>query len=155
MKNFKVIEDKLLESLQCFDIINRDEAVIKFSYMWNDIDSYIKHINKRIKNGDISNEYAYVLKTFEVLAYSHIAYIESYPKNYSDVWDRVFYHQGQNWVVIIGENGKVLTSYKISGDIIDALDRHKIVFDASYERKEVSNGFSKRVKEIYERLTNL
>jgi len=55
---------------------------------------------------------------------------------------------------IIG-NGKILTSYKIRDDIINTLEKHKELFQSKYERKVVSDEFSKRVREIYERLTRV
>ena len=57
--------------------------------------------------------------------------------------------------MVIGENGKILTSYKIRDDIINTLEKHKMLFQSKYEREVVSDEFSKRVREIYERLTRV
>ncbi len=151
----KEIESKFIENLNSFNFNNQDEALAKFSSLWNDINSYSKHIKKRIRNRDIESEFEYLVNSFEVLSYSNEAYIETYPEENSDIWDRVFYNKQKSWAVVIGENGKILTSYKIRDDIINTLEKHKELFQSKYERKVVSDEFSKRVREIYERLTRV
>ena len=155
MKEFKEIENKFIEHLTHFNFDNRDEALANFRRLWNDIDSYSKHIKKRMRNEDIESEFEYLMNSFEVLASSHEAYIETYPKENSDIWDRVFYNRQKSWAVVIGENGKILTSYKIRDDIIKTLEKHKVLFQSKYEKKVVSDEFSKRVRDIYERLTSV
>lgn len=154
MKNFEEIEHKFLHHLDDFCDDSMAEAILSFSQLWTDMDAYTKHIKKRIRNQDIENEQAYLLKTFEVLAYTQETYIESYPLN-QEIWDRVFYNHESQWAVILGGNGKILTSYKITGDIIKTLEQHKKLFQSTYTRKVVSNAFSKRTQQIYERLANL
>lgn len=149
------IEIKFIQNIINFDFNSRDEAILNFIHIWNDIGAYSKHIKKRMKNGDIIDEFEYLINTFEVLSSSKEAFIEKYPKDDLDIWDRVFYNKEKKWAVIIGENGKILTSYKIRDDIIEVLNRHKKLFQSNYEKKEVSNEFSKRVKQIYERLTRV
>ena len=155
MKAFKEIESRFVENLANFNFNNRDEALAKFSSLWNDIDSYSKHIKKRMRNKDIENTFEYLMNSFEVLSSSNEAYIETYPNENADIWDRVFYNKQKSWAVVIGENGKILTSYKIRDDIINTLEKHKTLFQSKYERKVVSDEFSKRVREIYERLTRV
>ena len=155
MNEFKEIESKFIENLTNFNFNNQNEALAKFSSLWNDINSYSKHIKKRMRNNDIESEFEYLLNSFEVLSSSNEAYIETYPRENSDIWDRVFYNRQKSWAVVIGENGKILTSYKIRDDIINTLEKHKELFQSKYERKVVSDEFSKRVREIYERLTRV
>ena len=155
MNEFKEIESRFIENLTNFNFNNQDEALTKFSTLWNDINSYSKHIKKRIRNNDIESEFEYLLNSFEVLSSSNEAYIERYPRENADIWDRVFYNRQKSWAVVIGENGKILTSYKIRDDIINTLEKHKELFQSKYERKVVSDEFSKRVREIYERLTRV
>ena len=151
----KEIESKFIENLANFNFDNRDEALANFSTLWNDIGSYSKHIRKRMRNRDIESEFEYLLNSFEVLSSSCDAYIERYPKENLDIWDRVFYNRQKSWAVVVGENGKILTSYKIRDDIINTLEKHKVLFQSKYEKKVVSDEFSKRVREIYERLTRV
>ena len=151
----KEIEQKFIINLTNFNFNNRDEAVANFSSLWNDIGSYSKHIKKRMRNQDIEDEFDYLIKSFEVLASATYAYIEFYTNEDLDIWDRVFYDKENSWAVVIGENGKILTSYKISDDIIKTLEKHKELFQSKYEKKEVSNEFSKNVRQIYERLTRV
>lgn len=151
----KEIEEKFIENLNAFDFRSNDEAVVKFSSLWNDIGSYSKHIKKRMKHQDIKDELEYLMKTFEVLSSTDFAYVEFYPNEKVDIWDRVFYNKQKDWAVVVGENGKILTSYKIRDDIIETLEKHKKLFQSQYERKEVSDEFSKIVKQIYERLTRV
>jgi len=100
-------------------------------------------------------KFDYLIKSFEVLASATYAYIEFYTNEDLDIWDRVFYDKENSWAVVIGENGKILTSYKISDDIIKTLEKHKELFQSKYEKKEVSHEFSKNVRQIYERLTRV
>ena len=81
-----------------------------------------------MRNNDIESEFEYLLNSFEVLSSSNEAYIETYPRENSDIWDRVFYNRQKSWAVVIGENGKILTSYKIRDDIINTLEKHKELF---------------------------
>ena len=149
------IETKFIQNLTNFHFDNRNEAISNFSSLWNDIDSYSKHVKKRLRNSDIRDEFEYLVNTFEVLSISKEVFIERYPKEDLDIWDRVFYNKHKSWAVIVGENGKILTSYKIRDDIIKVLERHKELFQSKYEKKEVSDEFSKRVKQIYKRLTRV
>ena len=110
---------------------------------------------KRVRNGDVENEYEYLLRTFETLASYDYAYMEVFSDKTLDIWDRVFYSKQNSWAVVLGENGKILTSYKIRDDIIDTLEKHKKIFQSEYTRKVVSDEFSKRVTTIYERLTRV
>jgi hypothetical protein len=151
----KTIESKFIKNLIDFNFNSRDEAIANFNRLWNDIGSYSKHIKKRIRNQDIKDEFDYLIKSFEVLVYTDYAYVEFYPNEELDIWDRIFYNKEQNWAVIIGENGKILTSYKIRDDIIKTLERHKELFQSKYEKKEVSDEFSKIVRQIYERLARV
>ena len=137
----KEIESKFIENLNSFNFNNQYEALAKFSSLWNDINSYSKHIKKRIRNRDIESEFEYLVNSFEVLSYSNEAYIETYPEENLDIWDRVFYNKQKSWAVVIGENGKILTSYKIRDDIINTLEKHKELFQSKYERKVVSDEF--------------
>ena len=155
MNKFKKIENRFIGNLANFNFNDQDEALAKFSSLWNDINSYSKHIKKRMRNNDIESEFEYLLNSFEVLSSSNEAYIETYPRENADIWDRVFYNRQKSWAVVIGENGKILTSYKIRDDIINTLEKHKELFQSKYERKVVSDEFSKRVREIYERLTRV
>ncbi|SFV65565.1 hypothetical protein MNB_SV-12-1964 [hydrothermal vent metagenome] len=118
MKEFKDIENRFIKNLANFNFDNRDEAIANFSTLWNDIGSYSKHIRKRMRNRDIESEFEYLMNSFEVLSSSCEAYIETYPKENLDIWDRVFYNKQKSWAVVVGENGKILTSYKIRDDII-------------------------------------
>ncbi len=93
MKAFKEIESRFVENLANFNFNNKDEALAKFSSLWNDIDSYSKHIKKRMRNKDIENTFEYLMNSFEVLSSSNEAYIETYPKENADIWDRVFYNR--------------------------------------------------------------
>jgi hypothetical protein len=151
----KEIEKKFIENLNAFNFTTNHEAVANFSNLWNDIGSYAKHIKKRIRYQDVEDELEYLVKTFEVLSDTSFAYLEYYPNEEMDIWDRVFYAKQKNWAVVVGENGKILTSYKIRDDIIKTLEKHKELFQSKYEMEEVSDAFSKIVRQIYERLTRV
>ena len=64
MNEFNKIERRFIENLANFNFNNQDEALTKFSTLWNDINSYSKHIKKRIRNNDIESEFEYLLNSF-------------------------------------------------------------------------------------------
>ena len=147
-------EKHFLEQLEGFHSNSQERAILSFPTLWTDSQAHRKHIRKRVKEGSIENEWDYLLKTFEVLSHAEVFYIETYPKEL-EIWTRTFYHRENSWAVVLGENGKILTSYKIRDDIIKTLEKHKVLFDSHYNRKEVSDEFSKTIKQIYERLTRV
>lgn len=102
MEKYKKIEDSFLSRLNSFKV----EDSQTFSKLWNDLHSYQKHIRKRVKNGDIVDEFDYIKKTFATLD-QKVAYYEYFKE--VGVWDRVLYNKELQWAVVLGENGAILT----------------------------------------------
>ena len=52
----------------------------------------------------------------------------------------LMFSKDHKWVVILGENGKILTSYQMDGDFDDLLQKHKEQHGAKVlERKQSEN----------------
>jgi len=124
--------------------------VISFSGLWYTLKDYNKHLNKRMnKEGTVVDEHDYLQKTFNALN-SDETFFEFYEA--PDLWDRIFYAKEDNWAVIVAQNGKILTSYKIDSTIIDTLEKHKSQLGAKVNKVEVSDEFRKTIKQITEKL---
>lgn len=146
MDKYREIEGKFLEKLTDFNIGDIENSFLK---LWNDESSYNKHIRKRLLNGDITDIKDYIKKTFLTLGQKN-AYYEHY--KVADVWDRVLYNKELEWVVILGENGSILTSYKPNSTITQLLTKHKTEYDTEFKEVEVSDEFQQRVREINNKL---
>ena len=101
------------------------------------------------KEGTVVDEHDYLQKTFNALN-SDETFFEFYEA--PDLWDRIFYAKEDNWAVIVAQNGKILTSYKIDSTIIDTLEKHKSQLGAKVNKVEVSDEFRKTIKQITEKL---
>jgi hypothetical protein len=132
----KRIEDSFTKNLSDFNPKNIDTFGNLFT---TDID-YKKHIEKRLEMGHIVDDVDYALKTFTALSVANRSVFETYPQKTIGVWDRILYDSEHKWVVILGENGKILTSYQMDGDFDDLIQKHKEQHGAKVlERKQSEN----------------
>ncbi|WP_297431978.1 hypothetical protein [Sulfurimonas sp.] len=150
MEKYKKVENNFLIHLENFDATSKQSAISSFAMLWYTIKDYRKHLNKRMNIEEIViDEHDYLQKTFNALS-SDETFFELYEA--ADLWDRVFYTKEDNWAVIVAQNGKILTSYKIDSTIVDTLSKHKEQLGAKVNRVEVSNEFRQTIKQITEKL---
>lgn len=142
-----------MEALSTYIPYDINSAKGGFSGLWNDIHSYTKHLHKRIKNKDVTNEIDYIQITFDTLSKSKKAYLESFSDD--TVWDRVFYNEGTNWAVVIGENGKILTSYKLELSLEDTFNKHAVKYGSKITKYGVGDDFARQTKSIADKLRKL
>ena len=150
MEKYKQVENNFLKNLKNFDITSKQSAVASFAELWYTINDYNKHLNKRMnKERTVIDEHDYIQKTFNALN-SDETFFEYYEA--PDLWDRIFYTKKDKWAVVVAQNGKILTSYKIESTIIETLDKHKKQLDAKVNKVGVSDEFRQTVKQITEKL---
>jgi len=150
MEKYKQIESRFLNNLESLDISNKNAAIFSFSNLWYTPKDYNKHLDKRMnKEGTVVDEYDYLQKTFNALN-SDETFFELYEA--PDLWDRIFYTKDDNWAVVVAQNGKILTSYRIDSTIIDTLDKHKKQFGARVDKVEVSDEFRQTIRQITKQL---
>ena len=99
--------------------------------LWSNKKRYDEHIDKRIRFGEITSEMDYQNKTFDVLANASKIII-AIPKDSGMISGKVQLVV-DGWVVVLGENGEIVTSYPF--------DKSKQTF----EQNEINAG-----SEIYE-----
>ncbi len=153
MEKIEKIEFIFINELSKIKTSTKEEAIGSFLLLWNDQKSYNKHLQKRLREDVIQSDFDYLLKTLEVLSFSKAVYIESFPNQ--DIWERQFYNKEDSWAVVIGENGRILSSYQLRESIINRLEKHKELYNSKYDKKGVSDELSKTAKQIYERLTRI
>ncbi len=150
MEKYKQVEKNFLKILDKLDVTNKKSAILTFSELWYTLKDYNKHLNKRINvEGTVADEYDYLQKTFNALN-SDETFFELYEA--PDLWDRIFYTKEDNWAVVVAQNGKILTSYKIDSTIMDTLDKHKERLGAKINKVEVSDEFRQTIKQITKKL---
>ena len=153
MEKFKIIESKFINNLQYFHTDTKGEMISSFSNLWISKKDFYKHYNKRLhKENVIVDEYDYIQKTFNALA-SNEVFFETY--ELPELWDRIFYAKDDNWAVVVAQNGKILTSYKIKSTINETLDKHKEFLNAKIEKIGVSDEYSRAINKITEKLRKL
>jgi len=154
MEKYTIIENKFIDSLENnFDTATKQSAIATFSSLWMGEKEYKKHLYKRINTEkSVKDEHDYIQKTFNSLNSKEV-YFEIYDA--PDLWDRVFFSNEDKWAVVVAQNGKILTSYKINSTIQDTLNKHIKAFGAKTSKIGVSNEFRKTINQITEQLRKL
>jgi hypothetical protein len=151
MEKYKIVENKLIASLKSnFNTDTKESVASTFQSLWVGEKEYKKHLIKRMNTEKVvKNEHDYIQKTFNALNSKEV-YFEIYDA--PDLWDRVFYSNDDNWAVVVAQNGKILTSYKIKSTIQDTINKHIENLGAKTSKIGVSNEFRQTVKQITEQL---
>jgi hypothetical protein len=153
MEKFREVENKFVSSLDELRIDTKKNAVFTFKNLWMGEKEYAKHYAKRLnKEGSIIDEFDYLSKTFTALNSDEV-FFESYDS--VDLWDRVFYSKDDNWAVVVAQNGKILTSYRINSTIKDTLSKHENMLNAKISKIGVSDEFQNKIRTITEKLRKL
>ncbi len=144
----KTIEDRFIKNLEMLDISSKERFLETFPSLWKKKKRFEEHVLKRVKMKHIisSNpKLSYARKIINVLYDAEDIYIE---KKKSGV--QVDYVWKRNWIVIIGENGKIETAYKLETDLQTFLERHKIKNEIY--RGKINEKFRKTVKSLWNRV---
>ena len=101
-----------------------------FASLWYSGKSYQKHVEKRIAKGDIKDENDYKLKTFEAISKSKNMVVAV---SKGDMISGKLQIGSDGWVVLIGIDGKIVTSYPFDSEKVTFSERHKQMGDTVYE----------------------
>lgn len=153
MEKYKEIENNFLSGIDSFETGTKHSAIDTFPSLWMSIKDYERHITKRLyKEKVVIDEWDYIQKTFDALLSSDV-YYEAYED--PQLWDRVFYSKENNWAVVVAQNGKILTSYKIKSKIEDTLKKHEEFLKAKISKVGVGDEFKRTIREIVDKLGKL
>ena len=153
MEKYKEIENNFLSGIDSFKTETKHSAIDTFPLLWMSIKDYERHMTKRLyKEKVVTDEWDYIQKTFDALLSSDV-YYEAYED--PQLWDRVFYSKENNWAVVVAQNGKILTSYKIKSKIEDTLKKHEEFLKAKISKVGVGDDFKRTIREIVDKLGKL
>jgi len=109
-------------------LINRAAEATPISHeglleaLWLNSDRYQSHLEKRLGNQDISDANDYALKTFQVLATAELMTIVIADNDYTS---GKLQAEAQGWIVLLGNNGHIITSHPFDPNKKTFEERHK------------------------------
>ena len=110
-------ELEFLKLLEEFDFQKPEES---FKKLWVSERTYINHLGDRLEEGVISGWKDYLEKTLETLAYYTGVYYEVYERS----WDRILYDRKRQWMVVLTEKGRIISSMKVTKPLKEVFDSH-------------------------------
>ncbi|NPA16327.1 MAG: hypothetical protein GXO05_01145 [Aquificae bacterium] len=142
----KQAERKFLENLKTLENVKTKEELLEvFPVLWKKKRKFTEHTRKRVLKKHIPDKNAeleYIKRIIEVLAKHNLVLIEKGKKPQIN-----YLFLERNWVVIIGENGKIETAFKLDIDLQSWINDHII------KGKEVKeNVYSREIKEACQKL---
>ncbi len=82
--------------------------------------TYLNHLEDRLEEGVISDWKDYLEKTFETLS----SYTGVYYEVYGRSWDRILYDRKRQWMVVLIEEGRILSSMKVNQTLKELFGNH-------------------------------
>ena len=110
------------------------DVLSKFASIWTSDKFRIKHIAKRVASGEVVDEFDYAKKTFEVMARADTMTLVD-PVNQSLRVTGKIQIEIDGWVVLISEEGKIVTSYPAYPNLQSFEKRHQENGDFVYEKQ--------------------
>ena len=107
-----------------------DHRAHRLAAIWSSHGNYLQHVAKRIVNGDVKSEAEYADKTFAVLAGAQTLIIAMPANGWTSGKMELKSH---NWIVLLGDDGRVVTSYPFDPDKATFEDRHRDKGDTIHE----------------------
>jgi hypothetical protein len=102
----------------------------KFAAMWKTREAYASHLAKRQREEVASSEFEYAEKTFNVIANSNTMVLAVASNDFATGKLQI---EADGWIVPIGNDGHVVTSYRYMPDKQAFLDRHIKAGDITHE----------------------
>ena len=65
-----------------------------------------------------------------------------YYEKYSKSWDRIFYDKKRQWMVVITEKGRIISSMKVKESLKETFERHLKSAEASRQKLKIYRGKS-------------
>ncbi|HCL56137.1 MAG TPA: hypothetical protein DHW82_03900 [Spirochaetia bacterium] len=141
------IQKNFEENLGKLDLSSKEKLVETFPLLWNSEKKFKKHIETRLKYNVIDKNQPkedYLRKTFETLEKSVNIIYEKPKKNAPRDWHKIIYNKESQWVVIIGENGKIITSFPLNETYKEYLRNQENYYEL-YSFKKQENDQYKRI----------
>jgi len=110
-------EREFLKLLKEFDFQKPEKS---FKKLWVSERTYINHLGDRFEEGVISGWRDYLEKTLETFAYYTGVYYEVYERS----WDRILYDRKRQWMVVLTEKGRIISSMKVTKPLKEVFDSH-------------------------------
>ena len=110
-------EKEFLKLLEEFDPQNPEES---FKKLWVSEKTYKRHLTKRLERREVKSWYDYLLQTFSVLS----SYTGVYYERYSSSWDRILYDKRRQWMVVLTEQGRIISSMRVDETLRELFERH-------------------------------
>jgi hypothetical protein len=126
-------EEEFLKILREFDPEKPEES---FKKLWVSERCYEDHIKTRIEEGVVINTKDYLEKILQTLS----QYTSVYYAHYSTSWDRIFYDKKRQWMVVLTENGRIITSYKIKEPLRETFRKIKKKANLSGQTVKIIKG---------------
>ncbi len=143
------IEKKFMDNLKTLENIKtKEELLEEFSKLWKRRRRFKEHIEKRkaLKHiPDKNPELIYIKQIFNVLSEFDNVFIEKTKSG-----SQIDYIHKDDWVVIINQNGKIETAYKLESPLSRWIKRHKIKNEIT--RGNINEEFKKSVKSLWNRI---
>ena len=141
------------EFLKLLEELDPQKPEESFKRLWVSKRTYISHLEDRLEEGAISDWKDYLKKTFETLAYYTGIYYEAYSRS----WDRILYDRKRQWMVVLTEEGRIISSMKVTKTLKEVFESHirKAKRDKqtlTIHKGKVNEEFKAKVKGILEAL---
>ena len=99
---------------------------------------YKDHIKTRIEEGVVNDTKDYLEKILQTLS----QYTSVYYAHYSASWDRIYYDRKRQWMVVLTENGRIITSMKVKEPLKETFKRHLRSAELSKQKLKIYKGKS-------------
>lgn len=139
-------EDKFLKLLEEFDPQKPEDS---FKKLWVSERTYLNHLEDRLEEGVISDWKDYLEKTFETLS----CYTEVYYEAYGRSWDRILYNRKHQWMVVLTEKGRIISSMKVNKTLKELFDNH--IRKAKRDRQTITIHRGRANEELKSKITRI
>lgn len=117
IKKQQKAEREFLKLLEEFDPQKPEES---FKELWVSERTYRRHLEKRLERKEVKSWYDYLLQTFQTLS----SFTGAYYEHYSSSWDRILYDRKRQWMVVLTEEGRIISSMRVNEPLRELFERH-------------------------------
>lgn len=134
-------EREFLKLLEEFDFQKPEES---FKKLWVSERTYKRHLEKRLERKEVKNWYDYLLQTLQTLS----SFTGVYYEHYSSSWDRILYDRKRQWMVVLTEEGRIISSMRVNEPLRELFERHLKKAQKDGQELTISRGkTNERLKE--------
>jgi hypothetical protein len=100
--------------------------------LWINADSFDRHVEKRVKMGHIDTEVQMISRIFNVMAEADKVVV-SIPQGDHGLLTGMLALKVVDWIVLLSEDGKIITAYQFEPDKEQFIERHQRYGDSINE----------------------